>query len=183
MNHELTPSPQPPFVNVDPEGLRELLLGMQTVLNQVGAYIFTKDAAGRYLYVNEQVRQLFGVPIEQIIGRDDSHFFDLDRSDELIANDRRVLREGCTLQKEERNIHAATGEELVYWTVKSPVRNEAGATVHQAIDGAEDLRQCLDAGMDARLSKPLERVKLLSTLQGAIAAKAWLSNDGAHAPL
>jgi CheY-like chemotaxis protein len=47
----------------------------------------------------------------------------------------------------------------------------------------EDLRQCLDAGMDARLSKPLERAKLLSTLQGAIAAKAWLSNDGAHAPL
>ena len=33
------------------------------------AYIFTKDVSGRYLYVNEQVRQLFGVPLEQIIGR------------------------------------------------------------------------------------------------------------------
>ena len=129
MNHELTPSPQPPFADLEPERMRELLLGMQTVLDQIGAYIFTKDASGRYLYVNEQVRQLFGVPLEQIIGRDDSHFFDLDQSDELIANDRRVLREGCTLQKEERNIHAATGEELIYWTVKSPVRNEAGEVV------------------------------------------------------
>ncbi len=109
--------------------MRELLRGMQTVLDQTGAYVFTKDAAGRYLYVNEQVRQLFGVPIEQILGRDDSHFFDLDRSDELIANDRRVLREGCTLQKEERNIHAATGQELIYWSVKSPVRNAAGEVV------------------------------------------------------
>ena len=109
--------------------MRDLLRGMQTVIDQIGAYIFTKDASGRYLYVNEQVRQLFGVPVEQIIGRDDSHFFDLDQSDELLANDRRVLREGCTLQKEERNIHAATGEELIYWTVKSPVRNEAGEIV------------------------------------------------------
>ena len=109
--------------------MRDLLRGMQTVIDQIGAYIFTKDASGRYLYVNEQVRQLFGVPVEQIIGRDDSHFFDLEQSDELLANDRRVLREGCTLQKEERNIHAATGEELIYWTVKSPVRNEAGEIV------------------------------------------------------
>ena len=183
MNPALTPSPQPPFADLDPERLRELLRGMQTVLDQTGAYIFTKDAAGRYLYANDQVCQLFGAPREQILGRDDSLFFDLTRSSELIANDRRVLLEGCTLQQEERNVNAATGEELVYWTVKSPVRNEAGETVHQAIDGAEDLRQCLDAGMDARLSKPLERVKLLSTLQGAIAANAWLSNDGAHAPL
>ena len=110
--------------------MRELLLlGMQTVMDQVGACIFTKDTSGRYLYVNEQVRQLFGVPVERIIGCDDSHFFDLARSDELIANDQRVLREGCTLQKEERNIRAATGEELIYWTVKSPVRNEAGEIV------------------------------------------------------
>ena len=131
MNNEITPSspPGPADLDLDLERMRELLLGMQTVLDQTGAYIFTKDASGRYLYVNEQVRQLFGVPVEQIIGRDDSHFFDLDQSDELIANDRRVLREGCTVQKEERNIHAATGEELIYWTVKSPVRNEAGEIV------------------------------------------------------
>ena len=129
MNKELAPPSQSALAESDPQRLRELLLGMQTVLNQTGAYIFTKDVSGRYLYVNEQVRQLFGVPLEQIIGRDDSHFFDLHQSDELIANDRRVLREGCTLQKEERNIHATTGEELFYWTVKSPVRNEAGEIV------------------------------------------------------
>jgi PAS domain S-box-containing protein len=129
VNKETAPHWQPALADTDPQRMRELLLGMQTVLNQTGAYIFTKDVSGRYLYVNEQVRQLFGVPVEQIIGRDDSHFFDLDQSDELIANDRRVLREGCTLQKEERNVHATTGEELFYWTVKSPVRNETGEIV------------------------------------------------------
>lgn len=129
MNNELTASTRSSLAESDPQRMREVLLGMRNVLDQVGAYIFTKDVSGRYLYVNEQVRQLFGVPVEQIIGRDDSHFFDLDQSDELIANDRRVLSEGCTLQKEERNIHATTGEELIYWTVKSPVRNEAGEIV------------------------------------------------------
>jgi PAS domain S-box-containing protein len=129
VNNELTASTRSSLAESDPQRMREVLLGMRNVLDQVGAYIFTKDVSGRYLYVNEQVRQLFGVPVEQIIGRDDSHFFDLDQSDELIANDRRVLSEGCTLQKEERNIHATTGEELIYWTVKSPVRNEAGEIV------------------------------------------------------
>ncbi len=129
MNKETAPHSLPALADTDPQRLHELLLVMRNVLDQVGAYIFTKDVSGRYLYVNEQVRQLFGLPLEQIIGRDDSHFFDLDQSDELIANDRRVLSEGCTLQKEERNIHATTGEELIYWTVKSPVRNEAGEIV------------------------------------------------------
>ena len=129
VNKETAPHSLPALAESDPQRMRELLLGMRNVLDQVGAYIFTKDVSGRYLYVNEQVRQLFGVPVEQIIGRDDSHFFDLAQSDELIANDRRVLLEGCTVQKEERNIHATTGEELIYWTVKSPVRNEAGEIV------------------------------------------------------
>ena len=40
----------------------------------------------------------------------------------------------------------------------------------------EDLRLCLEAGMDAHLSKPLERVKLLRTLKDRIAADHWLSN-------
>lgn len=129
MNKESAPHWQLALADTDPQRMRELILGMQTVLDQTGAYIFTKDVSGKYLYVNEQVRQLFGVPFEKIIGRDDSYFFDLDQSDELIANDRRVLSEGCTLQKEERSIQAATGEELIYWTVKSPVRNEAGEIV------------------------------------------------------
>jgi signal transduction histidine kinase/AmiR/NasT family two-component response regulator len=43
----------------------------------------------------------------------------------------------------------------------------------------EDRQLCLEAGMDAHLSKPLERVKLLRTLADVIEAHAWLSNVGA----
>jgi signal transduction histidine kinase/FixJ family two-component response regulator len=44
----------------------------------------------------------------------------------------------------------------------------------------EDLRLCLEAGMDAHLGKPLERAKLLRTIKDVMEAHHWLSNTGAH---
>ncbi len=40
----------------------------------------------------------------------------------------------------------------------------------------EDLQQCLEAGMDAHLGKPLERRKFLRTLSEVIEAQGWLNN-------
>jgi hypothetical protein len=40
----------------------------------------------------------------------------------------------------------------------------------------EDLRLCLEAGMDSHLGKPLERVKLLRALKDVMEAHRWLSN-------
>jgi CheY-like chemotaxis protein len=47
----------------------------------------------------------------------------------------------------------------------------------------EDLRLCLEAGMDAHLSKPLERVKLLQSIKDVIEAHSWLRNASTHACL
>ncbi len=44
----------------------------------------------------------------------------------------------------------------------------------------EDLRLCLEAGMDAHLGKPLERAKLLRTIKDVMEAHHWLGNTGAH---
>jgi CheY-like chemotaxis protein len=43
----------------------------------------------------------------------------------------------------------------------------------------EDLLLCRDAGMNAHLSKPLERVKLLRTLCDVMEAHRWLSSGQA----
>ena len=45
-----------------------------------------------------------------------------------------------------------------------------------AMAGPEDLKCCLEAGMDAHLSKPLERAQLLHTLEDVMEAHRWLSN-------
>ena len=99
---------------------------LQVVLDQIGAYIFTKDREGRYTFVNQMVCELFGFPREYIIGCTDEKFFDLTISDQLRINDRRVLEHGERLEREETNIIAASGERRIFWTVKAPLRNTQG---------------------------------------------------------
>lgn len=108
---------------------QDLILGMQTILEQTGTFIFIKDTAGRYTYVNQSVQDLFDVPYEDIIGQDDGHFFDLHRSNELMRNDRCVIEHGETIEKEEKTIIKSTDEERIYWTVKKPVRNQQGEII------------------------------------------------------
>ncbi|SCK11418.1 diguanylate cyclase [Vogesella sp. LIG4] len=105
--------------------LREVL-SLREVLNNVGAHIYTKDTAGNYTYANNMVCELFGGQLADVVGKDDSHFFDLAVSDQLRLNDRRVLEHGETLASEELNIIKASGETRIYWTVKAPVRDEQG---------------------------------------------------------
>lgn len=107
----------------------DLISGMETILDQNNTYIFIKDIAGRYIFVNRAVQALFNKPLEEIIGYDDSHFFDLGLSNELMLNDRQVMEHGETIEREEKNIVKSTSEERVYWTVKKPVRNDQGQII------------------------------------------------------
>jgi CheY-like chemotaxis protein len=45
----------------------------------------------------------------------------------------------------------------------------------------EDLRLCMEAGMDAHLSKPLDRIKLLRSIKDVIEAHRWLRNTESRA--
>ena len=101
----------------------DLLLGLQTAIDQTGCYIFMKDLAGRYTYVNKKVQELFNTTFENIVGKDDSYFFDLELANDFRLNDRRVLDLGETIEKEEATIIKSTCESRVYWAVKKPVRN------------------------------------------------------------
>lgn len=97
------------------------LQSLKTVLNEVGAYIYTKDLDGCYTFANDLVLELFQAPINEVVGKDDSHFFDLEISNELKNNDRQVLHHGKTIENEELNIIKSTGETRIYWTVKKPL--------------------------------------------------------------
>lgn len=131
------------------------LLGLREVVNSTGAYIFTKDILGRYTYANNLVCELFGVSLGEIVGRDDSAFFDMDVSNELRINDRRVLEHGEKIEIEETNIVKTTGESRTYWTVKAPVRCPAGQIVGMC-GISTDITQ------SKRLAKSLEAQRNLS---------------------
>jgi len=100
------------------------LLSLKTILNEIGAYIYTKDINGCYTFANDHVLELFQASLEEVVGKDDSHFFDLEISNELKKNDTRVLKNGEFIENEELNIIKATGETRIYWTVKRPIFNK-----------------------------------------------------------
>lgn len=47
---------------------------LETTLDHVGAYVYTKDMEGRYTYANKMVCELFGCPLEHVIGAMDEEF-------------------------------------------------------------------------------------------------------------
>lgn len=102
---------------------------LQDTLDNIGAFVFIKDVQGRYLYANKMVCALFGRELEDIIGRDDSAFFSLAQSNELCCNDQEVLTTGITLECEECNVIASTGEARYYLSVKRPLRDEQGTII------------------------------------------------------
>lgn len=61
---------------------------LENGLNQVDAYIYTKDKMGRYIYVNQNVINIFDTSTENIIDHEDKEFFDLMLSDELMFNNK-----------------------------------------------------------------------------------------------
>ncbi|MEY4591279.1 MAG: hypothetical protein RIR18_174, partial [Pseudomonadota bacterium] len=96
------------------------------ILENVSAYIYLKDNQGHYLFANKLVRELWGVPMEEIIGCGDEKFFDAETAANIRKNDQRVLVAGETLRTEETNTVTQTGETATYWSVKLPLRRDNG---------------------------------------------------------
>lgn len=101
----------------------------QDILDTLDIAVYSKDTEGRYTYANRMVQDLFGASLEEIVGKDDTEFFDLDEADDLRKNDREVLESGQSVAREERDVVKETGEERVYWTIKAPLRDDSGAIV------------------------------------------------------
>lgn len=97
------------------------------ILDGLGAYVYCKDRQSRYTYVNREVSELFDMPLEQILGHDDSCFFDEETTRKLSEeSDSRVIHDGEVLRKEEVNYIPEFGEFRTYLTVKKPLFNTLG---------------------------------------------------------
>mgnify|MGYP002737309523 CR=1 FL=1 len=101
----------------------------QTILDTLDIAVYSKDRQGRYTYANRMVRDIFGASLDDIVGKDDSAFFDLDVSNELRENDEEVMAAGVAVTRTEHDVIKETGEERVYLTVKAPIRDDSGAVI------------------------------------------------------
>ncbi len=100
---------------------------LSDILENVSAYIYTKDTQSRYLFANRLLRDRFDAPMEEIVGYDDSKFFDADTAANMRKDDLRVLLNGEKLQLEETNPNILTGLTEVFLTVKIPLRRGDGS--------------------------------------------------------
>lgn len=100
------------------------------LLDNLGAYVYCKDVNYNYTYANRQVCDLFGYPLEEIIGQSDARFFGAETAKSLVeGSDRYVIEEGDIIEKEEINYVPGLDEYRHYLTVKKPLHNEHGEII------------------------------------------------------
>nr|WP_244964850.1 EAL domain-containing protein [Halomonas kenyensis] len=106
--------------------LQESESKLATILDTVGAYIFIKDTELRYVYANRQTQELFGKPLEEIIGKGDEAFFDAATVVKVEADDRRVIEAGEEVTSEGTCLNADGTEPRTLLAIKIPLYNTKG---------------------------------------------------------
>ena len=98
---------------------------LASIINGTTDAVFIKNRQGQYVVVNDEVVRLFGKPREEILGRDDSHFFPSDEAGELMATDRKIMNgeEVVTVEEHLTMLNKAT----VYLATKGPIHDEHGS--------------------------------------------------------
>ena len=92
---------------------------LEIILANVDAHIYMKDSLHRFLYVNQKVADLLGLPAEQIINRRDDEVIPAASACQLWRLDNRVFETG-ELQAGEETLTDIEGNQHYYWSVKVP---------------------------------------------------------------
>ncbi|MCB1734632.1 MAG: EAL domain-containing protein [Gammaproteobacteria bacterium] len=124
---------------------------LSTILDTIDAYVYMKDRAGCYLYVNEITRKLWGVSNEEVIGHSDDAFFDAATSERIRVNDNLVLLEGQTVHREERNRVHGSDETRIYLSTKAPLY-DADGNVEALLGVSTDITDRVHAEEQLRLA-------------------------------
>jgi PAS domain S-box-containing protein len=97
---------------------------LQAVLDNSPALIYTKDQAGRYLFVNRCWAERFNIHSEDARGKTDFELFSEDAARQFTANDRTVVESGQTQEFEEQSL-LADGLHS-YQSIKVALRDKNG---------------------------------------------------------
>jgi len=129
---------------------------------------FIKDAAGRYVFVNQAFERLFGRATADYIGKTDEQVWPAETAAQLRANDEQVLRTGDVLQTVE--IIPQSGGSHYWLATKFPIKGSAGtATVVAGIAIDITGRMRAEAEIRALRERALQRERLADI--GAITAQ------------
>ena len=97
---------------------------LRAVVDGTTDAVFVKDKEGRYKLVNESAAKCIGLPVAEILGRDDRVFFSVADAECLIANDRAVMSSGKVITQDETL--TAGGVTRTYHATKAPCFDPKG---------------------------------------------------------
>lgn len=123
------------------EELRRSRALYESLVETVPLCVARKDLDGRFVFANKALRDLFGLPLEEIVGKDDYAFSPPELCDKYRADDLRVIETGEQLDFVEtselgdgtrRHIHtlktpiydhdgSVSGTQLVFWDVSEQI--------------------------------------------------------------
>ncbi|WP_376099129.1 PAS domain-containing protein [Roseomonas sp. CCTCC AB2023176] len=109
--------------------LRRATALLELIGNSTPDLIYAKDREGRIIHVNEAAARLHGRSRDDILGRTDRELWvSENEADAYVANDRRVLVDGETIEVDETHV-GAHGVSRTFRSVKAPIRAPDGTVV------------------------------------------------------
>ncbi|MDE2416094.1 MAG: diguanylate cyclase, partial [Comamonadaceae bacterium] len=98
---------------------------LDTVLDNVDALVYMKDANRRFIYANQHVADALGHPLERIIGSLDTEVLPRALADRFWALDQKIFASGQRHTSEEALVDGS-GRERHYWSVVVPLPGPDG---------------------------------------------------------
>ncbi|RUR31042.1 EAL domain-containing protein [Vreelandella andesensis] len=113
-------------MNVNREQLSNNETLLATILDSVDAYIYIKSPSLKYRYVNRRISELFNLPAEKIVGKDDNEFFDAVSAEAVRIVDQNVLDSGKKVTIEERSRLQGEAHVRTFFSIKMPLTMAPG---------------------------------------------------------
>lgn len=112
--------------NTSVEALQAKVNHLNTLLNSIGAFIYTKDLEGRYTYANQPTLDLFGKDLPAIYGCVDRDFFKQYTPEEEFREEMHALSQGQTIEKEYTSTLKNADDVHTYLVIKKPLVDKDG---------------------------------------------------------
>ena len=132
---------------------------LRTIIDTDPSMIFVKDSRGRFVMANQAVADTYGTTVNDLIGKDNSHFNHI--SDELNSfhdQDRKVFESGNPVViANDKVTNPKTGETRIFQTIKVPISfDDDGSNTH-ILGVSTDITDLTKARLDVDKHKDLYR--------------------------
>ena len=143
---------------------------LQTLIDTIPDLVWLKDVEGVYLTCNPVFERFFGASRDEIVGHTDYDFVARGLADAFRENDRLALAADGPRLNEESLVFAADGYRGTFETIKTPMRDGAGAVI-----GVLGIAR--DVTARQRTEEDLRRSRELLAITGRLAGVGGWSYD------